>query len=138
MNLTDLAWAAGLFEGEGTAGRRCVQVGMTDLEPVEKLLGVLGVGRIYFRRTQNPKWADVWTWQTTTFEEHQAVAAMLWPWLCSRRRGQIARSLTTHRANYSRSLSMQWLGKRHRDLNPEEKREYNRRSDKRRRSQALA
>jgi hypothetical protein len=46
-----IAWAAGLFEGEGTivdsAGPVQLRVKMTDLDVLERLLDVFGVGEIY-------------------------------------------------------------------------------------------
>jgi hypothetical protein len=47
----DIAWAAGLFEGEGTivdsTGSVQLRVKMTDLDVLEKLFDVFGVGGIY-------------------------------------------------------------------------------------------
>jgi hypothetical protein len=46
-----IAWAAGLFEGEGTivdsTGSVQLRVKMTDLDVLERLLDVFGVGDIY-------------------------------------------------------------------------------------------
>jgi hypothetical protein len=46
-----IAWAAGLFEGEGTivdsTGSVQLRIKMTDLDVLEKLLDVSGVGEIY-------------------------------------------------------------------------------------------
>jgi hypothetical protein len=45
----DIAWAAGLFEGEGTivdsTGSVQLRVKMTDLDVLEKRFDVFGVGR---------------------------------------------------------------------------------------------
>jgi hypothetical protein len=51
LESAQIAWAAGLFEGEGTivdsAGPVQLRVKMTDLDVLERLLDVFGVGEIY-------------------------------------------------------------------------------------------
>jgi predicted DNA-binding protein (UPF0251 family) len=106
----DLAWAAGLIEGEGcifartpgpnrkTQGRNFfVTVAMTDEDVIRKLHGVLKVGTVtgpYF--SKQPRRKPRWAWQTNTFEAGQAVAAAIWPWLCSRRRARIKEALAIY------------------------------------------
>jgi hypothetical protein len=47
----EIAWAAGLFEGEGSIthvyGRTQLRIHMTDFEVLERFLEIIGAGRIY-------------------------------------------------------------------------------------------
>jgi hypothetical protein len=94
-----LAWAAGLFEGEGwivvrpkrTRGelRHRAQLGLqsADVDVVRHFASVVGVGNVggpYGHEGYKPSWL----WQTASFEYVQATIAMLWPWLGERRRGR--------------------------------------------------
>lgn len=93
----NLAWAAGLFEGEGCFSTRmtgkkdrgiCARLKMSDEDVVRRFYTVVGLGNMngpYFA----PKKKPVWIWQTGSFEVVQAIMAMLWPWLHSRRRARI-------------------------------------------------
>jgi hypothetical protein len=55
----EIAWAAGLFEGEGTFtwdyGRAQLRVKMTDLDVLEKLLDIWSVGKVYGPYETNSK-----------------------------------------------------------------------------------
>lgn len=81
---TDLAYCAGLFDGEGCicAGRNTtyhaknaefsasrftlsVSVSMCDKEAIEKLQTVFP-GHFYFVESKNPKWRGHWRWMLTT------------------------------------------------------------------------
>lgn len=92
----DLAWAAGLFEGEGcfTTSRRgrfqCAKVSMTDADVVERFNAIIGFGSLTNLRLsqKNPKWKDQRCWTVSNFEGFQAVVVMLWPWLGERRRAR--------------------------------------------------
>ncbi len=92
----DLAWAAGLFEGEGcfsfAAGHvnRSLHaaINMTDRDVVQRFQAVVGIGAIYPRPPMKENWKPQWTWSVGSFEHVQAIIAMLWPWLCSRRRAK--------------------------------------------------
>jgi hypothetical protein len=93
----DLAWAAGLFEGEGCfsysevgkgRGSLHATVKMTDRDVIYRFQDVIGLGEITLCRPQRVGWKVQWNWQVGSFEHFQAVVALLWPWLCSRRRGK--------------------------------------------------
>lgn len=101
VNRESLAWAAGIMEGEGTiAGRHgkgglkdraiAVRIKMTDEDVIRKFHSIVQVGNVTGpTKPQNPKHKPGWNWQAGNFEAAQAVVAMLWPWLCSRRRSKI-------------------------------------------------
>jgi hypothetical protein len=103
ISLTELGYAGGLFTGEGciTAGRPKpdgpiyprLSIYMTDLPPLERFhAAVGGLGTINGPyKTGLGKYGpnkDRYAWATNSFEQFQAVVAMLWPWLCPRRRAR--------------------------------------------------
>ena len=95
MSREDLAWAAGLFDGEGcvTALRRrfpngaprkvgiSVKVLMTDREPLDRLCEAIGLGKVFgpYQPSGHGK-RPRFTWSVQTFQESQAAIAMMWPW----------------------------------------------------------
>lgn len=97
-----LAWASGLFEGEGCIsgyvtkdGGRGIQLSlrMTDEDTVARFREVFGFGRIYQTPAHGSR-QKTYNWHVGTFQRTQAVIAMLWPWLCQRRRARAKQVLT--------------------------------------------
>lgn len=110
-NREELAWAAGFFDGEGctwsgirlrkdrkwTQRHLAASIGQARLEGRNLLerfqKAVNGVGAISgpFRQRQLNR-QEFWQWRVNTFEEVQAVVAMLWIFLgnIKRRQAQIA------------------------------------------------
>jgi hypothetical protein len=103
----ELAWAAGLFEGEGTFNlgprktprHRQIRAGikMTDLDRLQAFQSATGLGRIYGPFQQKPHHKAVWAWRVQSFENVQALIAMLWCWLGSRRRARATELLLESR-----------------------------------------
>jgi hypothetical protein len=106
MNREELAYAGGLFEGEGSVSlangrlgrnrpRARLSLEMTDLEPLERFIAAVGIGHVigpYERKgvgLRKPIYAVTYT----KFEQVQAIVAMLWPWLGPRRRKRAAEVL---------------------------------------------
>lgn len=97
---TIIAWAAGLFEGEGSVflvkqkrnGKvyeyTRMELKMTDEDVVIKFKETLGVGHINFKPSTN-HWKDAWCWQLTNKEECRQVIDKFWPYLGKRRRAKI-------------------------------------------------
>ena len=95
-----VAWAAGLFEGEGCfylsqrSGRPApdASLGMADEDVVRRFHSVVGVGNVNVRDqarySGNPKVKPQYQWRTASFEGVQAVVAMFWPFLGARRRAK--------------------------------------------------
>lgn len=88
MTSEQLAWAAGLFEGEG-----CIELSpkrltleMTDQDTVERFAAIVGVGRITPRPPSQPHHKSSWRWQTAAWEQVFHVLDAFYPWLCARRR----------------------------------------------------
>lgn len=104
-----LAWAAGIFEGEGCISllrRRSprsdihsvmVSMYMTDRDVIERFSEIVSIGHL----THGPFKKDTnllgHVWQTGKFEHAQALIALLWPWLGDRRRARAVEVLqATH------------------------------------------
>ena len=87
-----VAWAAGIFEGEGCVfrrkGRSTVQasVTMTDRDRIELLHKILGVGTVIEVKPQKAHWKPAWKWSTASHDGVRHVGEMLYPWLGPRRR----------------------------------------------------
>ena len=92
----DVAWAAGLFEGEGcitvTDGRVTLRLASTDYEVVERFLRVVEAGKLYGPYTRGyrdgfhrrPRW--VWVGDRRGAVER--ILADFAPWLGTRRRAR--------------------------------------------------
>ncbi len=86
-----LAWAAGLFEGEGCfhyrANPRCTvaKLESTDEDVVRKFGSTLGFGSV---SGPNDKGANksTWTWRVSSFELFQQTVTCFWPYLGDRRK----------------------------------------------------
>lgn len=94
---SDIAWCAGLFEGEGCFTVMCYDHGagsdqprcylaMTDEEPVRRFHQLLGVGHVYTRGSNNPKHKPQWQWQVAKQKDVRYVIETLYPWLSPRRK----------------------------------------------------
>lgn len=90
----ELAWAAGLFEGEGSIhaaekrGRYCpgVQVGMTDQPVVQHLFEVMRFGAVYGPYAKRkPNWKPCVTWQATGWTAFHRTRSMFEGYLGERR-----------------------------------------------------
>jgi hypothetical protein len=110
----NLAWAAGLFEGEGSISKRnnLLTLTSTDEDVVRKFMVIVGMGRII-------EWTPTagqlgkkkqWIWNLYRQECGQALLAAFWPWLGERRRKRV-REYLHHMANAHRNRSK--LGSEH-------------------------
>ena len=106
VNRELLAWAAGVFEGEGSFSTHNknrpgaprpvrdrgmnAKVKMADEDVIRQFYAVVGVGSV-----TGPYPCDgagsklLWVWQVGSFEGVQHVMTVLWPWLKQRRRAKI-------------------------------------------------
>ncbi len=98
-----LAWAAGIFEGEGSISvsgsnnrnHIGLQMGSTDYDVVATFYRIVGVGHIYGPYVRGVNRKPLMAWQTGKFEDAQATLAMLWPWLHERRQATVVSALKT-------------------------------------------
>jgi len=92
----DRAWAAGLYEGEGSfhfAGVvPTIKLAMCDREIVERFAKVIGRGQIYHPKKGKDHWNEVYWWQASGTQVEEIIG-FLWPYLGTRRRGQIMNAL---------------------------------------------
>jgi hypothetical protein len=93
MTTEEIAWAAGLFEGEGTwqiTNKGYVQaaLGMTDRDVVERFARIVDMGNVtrVHRPTQNRQ--DIWHWYIGSRRDVQRLALMFIPHLGERRRAR--------------------------------------------------
>jgi hypothetical protein len=88
-----LAFAAGLFEGEGcfySPKNKYAEaiLQMTDLESIIRFSDIVGFGKINDGRKPLPSGKISYEWRVRGFEPVQALVAMLWPWLGARRKAK--------------------------------------------------
>ena len=108
----EIAWAAGLFEGEGSCfvsrrqDRPVVRIGMTmrmaDRDVVERFHRIVGVGQftgpiVHIRKTDGKRLKDVFEWRTGSWHVINDLYVLFKPWLADRRRGQFELALTRGR-----------------------------------------
>ncbi len=108
----ELAWAGGLFEGEGSISvnkqkRETTQhyvtiyttLAMTDLDVLERFQRTMGIGNIIGPHGPYGISKKVrYSWSVSGHQQAQYVIALLWPWLAERRREQARASLAAVRA----------------------------------------
>jgi hypothetical protein len=97
VDSTHIAWATGLFDGEGCITLynktvkgyeyRTVQIcmTMTDEDLVRRFHDVVQVGNVTFRESKNPRHKNQWAWQTQSRKDIIHVLRMFLPWFGSRR-----------------------------------------------------
>ena len=91
----NLAWAAGIFEGEGCITRRHktqtnLVMTMTDEDVVRKFHSIIGHGRVYGPYTNHSGVKPQWRWVCTGSRHCIAVLAALWCFLGKRRQERAA------------------------------------------------
>lgn len=106
---TDIAWAAGLFEGEGCIHadpyflgdgtpryRFVLSLGMTDQDVVEKFAAVVGYGRVRAQRRTDcvqEHWKQQYIWEIGSREHCLRIIGMFLPYLGRRRLQKVAEIL---------------------------------------------
>ena len=96
LSETQVAWLAGLFEGEGTFLKPSpssprqprVSIHMTDQDVVEKVAGLLGVKYIHIRNLKPDKWKQTYRLDIKG-KRAMALMKVIYPWMCQRRRTRI-------------------------------------------------
>jgi hypothetical protein len=90
----NIAWAAGLFEGEGTlfltgqTGSPCAALSMTDEDVVRRFARIIGKGQIGEVIDPRPQCKPLWTWRLGTKADIGALIELLYPYLGERRRAK--------------------------------------------------
>lgn len=94
----EVAWAAGLFEGEGCFTRSTTPrpdgkpryqlsaiLSLTDHDVLLRFHAIVGVGRVYDKRVEKSHHKQQWRWVTGSVADFIAVLTILRPWLSERR-----------------------------------------------------
>jgi hypothetical protein len=86
----EIAWAAGLFEGEGCLTRNnrvepVARLNSTDEETPHRFSAVVRVGGVYGPYHQGGRRKAFWVWVACGWDALEVVD-LLWPWLGERRR----------------------------------------------------
>ena len=86
----EIAWAAGLFEGEGcishsTKNQPRLYIGMTDKDIIERFVEIVDCGKITTRIRKDPKHKAQWIWQIQKASEVCRILTMFLPYLGQRR-----------------------------------------------------
>jgi hypothetical protein len=87
----EIAWAVGLFEGEGSFVRRrhclCISMQSTDEDVLHRFRSVVG-GKVYgpYFRKDRPSYKPFFQWKSTKHNEALKIAALMYPCLGQRRR----------------------------------------------------
>ena len=98
IDLTELAWAAGFFDAEGTTStshRRYLRASVPQKGPtgvpevLTRFRQAVGVGQIY-----GPKEGLVYQWVTTSSMRSVQAIAAIWPWLSGVKRAQALHAAT--------------------------------------------
>lgn len=98
-NPLDVAWAAGLFEGEGcwnvytrgTRARMQIRLGMADRDVVERFAAIMGCGTVFVHDPAAHRakgWKPLYTWAVYEAEGAREVIALLLPFMGERRRAR--------------------------------------------------
>jgi|SRR3989304_8351593 len=104
INKEALAWAAGLFDGEGCttisnrktrpSGQIRLVIGMTEIEPLRRFYDAVKIGKIYEGKKVRGKSRKVFhRYEAFGFRRTQAVIALLWNWLSQFKKIQARRCL---------------------------------------------
>lgn len=107
INREELAWAAGLFDGEGSIYIRKekaktsdrilkyiqIDIGQTDRQVLDRFQkAVNGLGKVYgpytTRSRVHKEWNQRWEFKGASFEHVQAIIAMLYQFLSPVKQGQ--------------------------------------------------
>lgn len=98
----EIAWAAGLFEGEGTIhcspqGKRRsgvqIRLAMTDKDTVERFASIVGCGGTYRRNPQKAHWKPTWDWYAYDARKVGPVLEAFLPYLGERRKAKALEAL---------------------------------------------
>lgn len=93
INRENLAWCAGLFDGEGWISppgfsatgslSHPITIGLGQKHPevINRFRGFVGIGTIYEPKKRVISRTPMYVWKACGFEKVQAVVALLWEWL---------------------------------------------------------
>ena len=94
----DIAWAAGLFEGEGSMSVRgnlgvSLFLGMTDEDVVARFATIVGAGRVYVKQRPKQEWKDIYAWHCNKSEDVRRILSEFMPHMGLRRKDRAVEML---------------------------------------------
>jgi hypothetical protein len=98
FNREEVAWAAGLFEGEGCwswnarTGSPGASMKSTDEDVLRKFVRIVGVGGVHGPHIGTGK--PIWGWNVNSFQQVQHLACLFWVHLGDRRKEKLCERLT--------------------------------------------
>lgn len=106
INREELAWAAGLYDGEGcttykssTNRQPVMSISQNNPFVLKRFKQAVGVGEVYgpYVRKGKPNTRPIWNWQSGGFETTQVTIAMIWQWLSPQKREQAVKVFGQYR-----------------------------------------
>lgn len=103
-----MAWAVGLFEGEGCIGilKGCngvsLQLQTTDKDVLEKFVSIIGLGKVtgpYRQKSFKPHYKDRWQWHLSNSRDIKPLLELWLPFLGARRNKKAIEALKVLAAN---------------------------------------
>ena len=94
MTSTQIAWAAGLFEGEGCMSFKHngngkiyprLYLKMTDKDVVEKFASTVGYGNVNLVPSPRSEWKDAFAWEISKMSEVRRIISSFLPFFGDRR-----------------------------------------------------
>jgi intein/homing endonuclease len=107
MNESEIAWLAGIYEGEGscaiTNGRAIrVEIVMTDRDVMDRIQSITGLGSIHIVPARGKKHKEAYRWSIGSFEAVQFLL-MIAPWLGERRAARAQKAIDNWNTNKRQS-----------------------------------
>lgn len=99
---SEIAWAAGLFEGEGTISSKPqgtrgsgaqLRLGMNDKDVVERFRKIVGCGGLYAHKPGTGSTKPNWTWYVYDADKVTAILSAFLPFLGARRSAKAMEAL---------------------------------------------
>ena len=82
MDPIQIAWAAGLYEGEGTV-RRQLEIEMTDQDVINRFRDIMDCGDVTYRERPNVK--PAWRWRAGNKRDVSRCLTLMLPFFGNRR-----------------------------------------------------
>jgi len=92
----DIAWAAGFFEGEGSAvctnggkdsrWQRSLSVTGTDRDTIDRFKSIVGCGAIYTQKRRKEHWKTSYRWHCGKWSSIRNIVFWFYPYMSQRRR----------------------------------------------------
>ena len=103
--MINLAWMAGLFEGEGNiqteSWRTKLRIKMTDKDVIDRFAEYAGCGTVIFVPRGKAHWKDQWLWSTSKKADVQRLLSDMLPYFGERRAYKTLNVLDTIELNDS-------------------------------------